>query len=150
MGHRGHSAFKGRPYGPDPFGRDAQNRVRIAQTAARLKEAQKLGFTRAFVPDTTRSEAGDIALSLTTLGPLLDLVANIAPEGRTRRRAGSERPSLGVTILLPACNRPAALPLERPANSTVRGDGGGSARYTRALAVWTNRAPSAPLPDEGA
>jgi hypothetical protein len=36
MGHRGHSAFKGRPYGPDPFGRDAQNRVRIAQTAARL------------------------------------------------------------------------------------------------------------------
>jgi len=36
MGHRGHSAFKGRPYGPDPFGRDAQNRVRIAQAAARL------------------------------------------------------------------------------------------------------------------
>jgi hypothetical protein len=36
MRHRGHSAFKGRPYGPDPFGRDAQNRVRIAQTAARL------------------------------------------------------------------------------------------------------------------
>ncbi|HEY5862016.1 MAG TPA: hypothetical protein VIX61_02920 [Casimicrobiaceae bacterium] len=36
MGHRGNSAFRGRPYGPDPFGRDAQNRVRIAQTAARL------------------------------------------------------------------------------------------------------------------
>src|SRR4030095_3123736 len=36
VSHRGHSAFKGRPYGPDPFGRDAQNRVRIAQTAARL------------------------------------------------------------------------------------------------------------------
>jgi len=36
MGHRGHSEFKGRPYGPDPFGRDAQNRARIAQTAARL------------------------------------------------------------------------------------------------------------------
>ena len=65
----------------------------VAQTAARLKEAQKLGFARAFVPDTARSEAADIALSLTPLGPLLDLVANIAPEGRTRRRAGSERPS---------------------------------------------------------
>jgi hypothetical protein len=36
MGHRGHSAYKGRPYGSDPFGRDAQNRVRIAQAAARL------------------------------------------------------------------------------------------------------------------
>ncbi|MEO5766539.1 MAG: hypothetical protein ABIR52_14635 [Casimicrobiaceae bacterium] len=36
MGQRGNSAFKGRPYGADPFGRDAQNRVRIAQTAARL------------------------------------------------------------------------------------------------------------------
>ncbi len=36
MGHRGHSAFKGRPHGPDPYGRDAQNRVRIAQAAARL------------------------------------------------------------------------------------------------------------------
>ena len=36
MGHRGHSARNGRPYGPDPFGRDAQNRTRIAQVAARL------------------------------------------------------------------------------------------------------------------
>jgi len=36
MGYRGHSASKGRPYSPDPFGRDAQNRVRIAQAAARL------------------------------------------------------------------------------------------------------------------
>ena len=36
MGHRGHSARNGRPYGPDPFGRDAHNRTRIAQVAARL------------------------------------------------------------------------------------------------------------------
>jgi len=36
MGHRGHSARNGRPYGPDPFGREAQNRTRIAQLAARL------------------------------------------------------------------------------------------------------------------
>jgi len=36
MGHRGHSEFRGRPYGPDPVGREAQDRVRIAQVAARL------------------------------------------------------------------------------------------------------------------
>ena len=36
MGHRGHSEFRGHPYGPDPFGREAQDRVRIAQVAARL------------------------------------------------------------------------------------------------------------------
>ena len=36
MGHRGHSEFRGRPYGPDPFGRDAQDRTRIAQAAAKL------------------------------------------------------------------------------------------------------------------
>jgi len=36
MGNRAHSTRNGRPYGPDPFGRDAQNRTRIAQLAARL------------------------------------------------------------------------------------------------------------------
>ncbi len=36
MGHRGHSEFRGRPYGPDPSGREAQDRTRIAQLAARL------------------------------------------------------------------------------------------------------------------
>jgi len=36
MTHRAHSAFQGRPYAPDPFGRGAQNRTRIAQTAAKL------------------------------------------------------------------------------------------------------------------
>ena len=36
MGHRGHSDLRGRPYGPDPFGRGAQDRTRIAQFAARL------------------------------------------------------------------------------------------------------------------
>src|SRR5580698_11362816 len=66
----------------------------VAQTAARLKEAAELGFGRAVLPESAKSEAGDIALSLTTLGPLVDLVANIAPEGRApRRRAGNERQS---------------------------------------------------------
>jgi DNA repair protein RadA/Sms len=65
----------------------------VAQAAARLKEAQKLGFARAFVPETSRGEAGDLALALTTVGPLLDLVAQIAPPGGARRQAGRERKS---------------------------------------------------------
>src|SRR5689334_23694843 len=32
----------------------------VPQAAARLKEAQKLGFARAFVPETSRGEAGDL------------------------------------------------------------------------------------------
>jgi DNA repair protein RadA/Sms len=55
-----------------------------------VKEAQKLGFP-AFVPETSRGEAGDLALALTTVGPLLDLVAQIAPQGGGRRQAGRER-----------------------------------------------------------
>jgi DNA repair protein RadA/Sms len=65
----------------------------VAQAAARLKEAQKLGFARAFVPETSRGEAGETALSLSTLGPLLDLVAQIAPQGGVRRQTGRERKS---------------------------------------------------------
>jgi hypothetical protein len=36
MGHRGHSALRGRPYGPDPFGSAIKDRARIAQGAAKL------------------------------------------------------------------------------------------------------------------
>jgi hypothetical protein len=36
MGHRGRSELRGRDYGPDPFGREAQDRTRIAQVAAKL------------------------------------------------------------------------------------------------------------------
>jgi hypothetical protein len=36
MGHRGHSGSRGRNFGPDAFGREAQDRTRIAQAAARL------------------------------------------------------------------------------------------------------------------
>ena len=63
----------------------------VPQAAARLKEAQKLGFARAFVPETSRGEASDLALALTTVGPLLDLVVRIAPQGGVRRQAGRER-----------------------------------------------------------
>ena len=59
----------------------------VGQAAARLKEAQKLGFARAFVPDTARSEAGDAGMALTTVGPLVDMVGEIAPKGTDPRRA---------------------------------------------------------------
>src|ERR1700720_490656 len=61
----------------------------VAQAAARLKEAAKLGFARAFVPETARSEAGDAGMALTTVGPLMDIVGEIAPKGAERRGAGS-------------------------------------------------------------
>src|SRR5713101_3744388 len=59
----------------------------VAQAAARLKEAQKLGFARAFVPDTARNAAGDAGMALTTVGPLMDMVGEIAPKGTERRPA---------------------------------------------------------------
>jgi DNA repair protein RadA/Sms len=50
----------------------------VAQTGARLKEAQKLGFARAIVPEAARSEAGEQALSLQFVAKLTSLVADIA------------------------------------------------------------------------
>jgi DNA repair protein RadA/Sms len=53
----------------------------VAQTAARLKEAAKLGFTRAFAPDA-RETGTDSGLSLSTIGNLTDLVADIAANSK--------------------------------------------------------------------
>ena len=53
----------------------------VAQSAARLKEAQKLGFGRAYVPEPARAEAAESALALTGVGGLADLVADIAQRG---------------------------------------------------------------------
>src|SRR5947209_5370808 len=51
----------------------------VAQAAARVKEAAKLGFTRAFAPEAARGETGvDHPLSFTAIGSLADLVADIA------------------------------------------------------------------------
>ncbi len=57
----------------------------VAQTTARLREAAKLGFARAFVPDTARTEAGDAGMALRAVGPLRDIVAEVAPKGIERR-----------------------------------------------------------------
>ena len=60
----------------------------VAQSAARLKEAAKLGFTRAFAPDAARGEAGaDSGLTLNAIGSLTDLVADIAANGKRGKPA---------------------------------------------------------------
>jgi DNA repair protein RadA/Sms len=62
----------------------------VAQTAARLKEAQKLGFARATVPDAARAEAPQ-GFTLSTLGTLANLVADIARDGvPARKRVGRQ------------------------------------------------------------
>jgi DNA repair protein RadA/Sms len=57
----------------------------VAQTPARLKEAAKLGFGRAVLPESARGETGlDGGLSLQTIGSLTTLVAEIAARGNPR------------------------------------------------------------------
>jgi DNA repair protein RadA/Sms len=58
----------------------------VRQSAARLKEAAKLGFTHAIVPEAGR-EPGDSPLTLTAVGSLTSLVADIA----ARKPAGGRR-----------------------------------------------------------
>ncbi len=65
----------------------------VAQAAARLKEAQKLGFARAVVPEAARAEAiGEGGLALQSVASLASLVAEIA----ARRTANDERPASAV------------------------------------------------------
>ena len=58
----------------------------VAQAAARLKEAQKLGFGRAVDPGGARGEAADTGLAITQLAHCTTLVADIAAAARRRRR----------------------------------------------------------------
>jgi DNA repair protein RadA/Sms len=57
----------------------------VAHAPARLKEAQKLGFTRAVVPDATRGGERD-GLTLAPVASLTDLVARIVPDRPAQRR----------------------------------------------------------------
>jgi DNA repair protein RadA/Sms len=62
----------------------------VAQTAARLKEAQKLGFVRAIVPDGARNE-GPADFVLSSITTLASLVADIARDGTAPlRRVGRQ------------------------------------------------------------
>jgi DNA repair protein RadA/Sms len=58
----------------------------VAQTAARLKEAQKLGFGRAVVPEAARAETSESGLALMPVGTLVNLVTEIAARGEKSRR----------------------------------------------------------------
>jgi len=53
----------------------------VAQAAARLKEAQKLGFARAILPESARAEAvSEAGLSLKPVSSLANLVADIVAQ----------------------------------------------------------------------
>jgi DNA repair protein RadA/Sms len=66
----------------------------VAQTAARLKEAQKLGFNRAVMPES--SDASDQGLRLETVSSLVGLVSEIAAKGEKRGKfAGKPSPEDG-------------------------------------------------------
>jgi DNA repair protein RadA/Sms len=65
----------------------------VAQTSARLKEAAKLGFGRAVLPETARGDAvGDAGLALNTVGSLTSLVADIAAKGRKATASAKSAP----------------------------------------------------------
>ena len=59
----------------------------VAQAPARLKEAAKLGFARAVVPEAGRGETADGGLKVTEVSSLANLVADIAALwARAKRR----------------------------------------------------------------
>jgi len=64
----------------------------VAQTSARLKEAAKLGFGRAVLPESARGEAGgDAGMVLNTVGGLTSLVADIAARAPPKANRGDIR-----------------------------------------------------------
>jgi len=64
----------------------------VAQTSARLKEAAKLGFGRAVLPESARGEAnGDAGMVLNTVAGLTSLVADIAARGSPRASREANR-----------------------------------------------------------
>jgi DNA repair protein RadA/Sms len=58
----------------------------VAQGPARLKEAAKLGFTRAVVPEAAR-DGGEAGLKVSDVASLANLVADIAARGRGNQSA---------------------------------------------------------------
>ena len=63
----------------------------VAQAPARLKEAAKLGFARAVVPEAARAEAGEPGLTVTDVASLASLVADIAARGKRGQLARKTR-----------------------------------------------------------
>jgi len=56
----------------------------VAQSAMRIKEAAKLGFNRAVVPEAARGETADPSLTIADVTNLANLVADIIAEGKPR------------------------------------------------------------------
>jgi DNA repair protein RadA/Sms len=70
----------------------------VAQTSVRLKEAAKLGFGRAVLPESARGEVGgDAGLSLNTVGGLTSLVADIAARGSPKGNSEGAPPEKNAT-----------------------------------------------------
>jgi DNA repair protein RadA/Sms len=57
----------------------------VAQSTVRLKEAAKLGFNRAIVPEAVCSDVAEPSLKVTDVGSLAGLVADIAARGKSPR-----------------------------------------------------------------
>ena len=58
----------------------------VTQAAVRLKEAAKLGFARAFAPDSAGNEGAESGLNVTAIGALSALVADVAEKGLPARK----------------------------------------------------------------
>jgi DNA repair protein RadA/Sms len=63
----------------------------VAQTPARLKEAAKLGFTRAILPQGGTEASAEAGMALEAVTSLASLVADIAARGRGSRAAPAPR-----------------------------------------------------------
>ena len=62
----------------------------VAHASARLKEAQKLGFARAVIPDSAKTDAKDSGMSITSIAGLQALVAEIAALGSEQNRPAAK------------------------------------------------------------
>jgi DNA repair protein RadA/Sms len=58
----------------------------VPQPAIRLREARKLGFARAVIPEGVRADARDDVLAVTAIGALASLVAEVATQSTERDR----------------------------------------------------------------
>ena len=77
----------------------------VAQTASRLKEAQKLGFTKAVVPEAARNEAPD-GVSLSAIGALSQSGRRHRPRRVARRGPMTAAPRRAPRRLTGACRPP--------------------------------------------
>ncbi len=83
----------------------------VAQAAMRLKEAAKLGFGRAVLPEAARGETGgDAGLALSPIGGLSSLVADIAARGTPRAATKSGGPDENGGARATAAGKNAAPP----------------------------------------